>query len=338
MQVPYPSDLRAKGWKFQLDYERINQSATWKLAAKKGLQPHLLMLWFEAWQQTPVGTLPADDEVVAAMVGMDDGEFEKAKSILMRGWIEADDGRLYHETLTEQVLEMVAQRIKDRKKVAEWRAKQLPVSNNEVTGNKPNVTGYKGDVTGKSLVSSAPEPEPIKNKNQSSPVNNLVTGVEPANSAEMIAGEQSSPENQTVDDEFAAARALVESHAGKGTLPPTRTGSIAVLLRTASVRAQSQHPQVIEWANRPEVTDPVLAEAVAIARQSKGNLRFGVEYLAPIVEQVLKPRKAKGDDLWSTDTKTVAKGQEYGLTARPGEDWHAFRSRIRERIGAENRA
>jgi hypothetical protein len=110
------------------------------------------------------------------------------------------------------------------------------------------------------------------------------------------------------------------------------------LLRAANIRAQSQHPQVIEWSRRPEVTEEVLAESVAIAKQAKGALPFGVEYLAPIVEQVLKPRKSKADDWWSNDQKTIAKGREYGLTARSGEDWHAFRSRIRERIATESRA
>lgn len=30
--APYPSDTRPKGWRFELDYERIEASDTWALA------------------------------------------------------------------------------------------------------------------------------------------------------------------------------------------------------------------------------------------------------------------------------------------------------------------
>ena len=104
IQAPYPADTRAKGWRFELDLERVAQSDTWVLA-KAELRPWLLMLWAVAWQQTPCGSLPDDDELIAARVGMDSELFAKHKRVLLRGWMLADDGRLYHATITERVLE-----------------------------------------------------------------------------------------------------------------------------------------------------------------------------------------------------------------------------------------
>lgn len=39
----------------------------------------------------------------------------------MRGWWQGDDGRLYHDTLTERVLDMLAKKEKDRLRQAEYR-------------------------------------------------------------------------------------------------------------------------------------------------------------------------------------------------------------------------
>ncbi|MFM2287424.1 MAG: hypothetical protein RL684_567, partial [Pseudomonadota bacterium] len=53
--APYQADTRAKGWRFELDYEQIEQSSTWSSAmtlALEGLplaRPFLLAMWYAAW-------------------------------------------------------------------------------------------------------------------------------------------------------------------------------------------------------------------------------------------------------------------------------------------------
>ncbi|WP_322080209.1 hypothetical protein [Burkholderia cenocepacia] len=121
--IPYPSDTRAKGWRFELDYERIRQSDTWALAAPE-IRPWLLMLWMTAWEQTPCGSLPDDDELIAARIGMDLEQFQSAKKRLMRGWWAAEDGRLYHNTMVERVLEMLETRDKERARKAGQRERK----------------------------------------------------------------------------------------------------------------------------------------------------------------------------------------------------------------------
>lgn len=99
------------------------QSDTWALAAPD-VRPWLLMLWTTAWQQNPCGSMPSDDTLLAARLGMAPKAFAKAKAVLLRGWWLADDGRLYHDTIVERVLDMLRQRTAERDRKAAHRAKQ----------------------------------------------------------------------------------------------------------------------------------------------------------------------------------------------------------------------
>jgi len=121
--APYPADTRAKGWRFQLAYEQIEQSDTWGLA-KPEARPWLLMLWFTAWKQVPCGSLPADHDVISGKLGMPDALWAKHKAVLLRGWWQAEDGRLYHPTLTERVEEMMRKRRSDSDRQAARRMRE----------------------------------------------------------------------------------------------------------------------------------------------------------------------------------------------------------------------
>ncbi|MBV7482505.1 hypothetical protein [Bordetella sp. BOR01] len=147
--TPYPPDTRAKGWRFELDHERIRQSDTWALAASE-IRPWLLMLWMTAWEQTPCGSLPDHDELIAARIGMPLDQFQAAKARLLRGWWRADDGRLYHDTMTERVLEMVERRDGERNRKAEYRAKkqaELAAAKLEQAGTRPDESPGSPDLS-----------------------------------------------------------------------------------------------------------------------------------------------------------------------------------------------
>jgi hypothetical protein len=121
--APYPADTRARGWRFEVDTERIRQSDTWALASPES-RPWLLMLWMVAWEQTPCGSLPGDERLIAARIDMPVKAWAKHREVLMRGWELADDGRRYHRVLTERVTEMMKARRResDRKALARARA------------------------------------------------------------------------------------------------------------------------------------------------------------------------------------------------------------------------
>lgn len=123
--APYPADTRAKGWRFELDYEQIEQSDTWSFAAEVPLAQHcLLMMWLVSWKETPCGSLPADDAAIRAKCRITPTVWGKVRDVLMRGWEVADDGRLYHKTITARVLEMLEYRAKNAKRVADFKARQ----------------------------------------------------------------------------------------------------------------------------------------------------------------------------------------------------------------------
>jgi uncharacterized protein YdaU (DUF1376 family) len=134
--APYPADTLARGWRFEVDMERFKRSDTWKLAKTGTVRAALLLLWAEAWQESPCGTLPNDDELIALTIDMPAATFAKHRSVLMRGWSLADDGRLYHDIITDRVLAMLEKRAKDAKRAADNRARQAAkkVSPTEVTG------------------------------------------------------------------------------------------------------------------------------------------------------------------------------------------------------------
>lgn len=155
-EAPYPRDTRAKGWRFELDYEKIEQSDTWSLAtsmAFDGLplaRPLLLAMWYAAWKQVPCGSLPSDDALIAASIGIPQSIFAEYRTILMRGWWAADDGRMYHETLTQRVLEMLSSKDAERARKADWRARKSRDVQRDTCGTDAVVTpeSHGSDDTG----------------------------------------------------------------------------------------------------------------------------------------------------------------------------------------------
>lgn len=133
---PYPADTKAKGWRFELDYEQIEQSDTWDLAGAE-VRPWLLMMWLTAWRQVPAGSMPVDEGVIAAKLGMPAKAWAKHRAVLLRGWWKASDGRLYHPTLAKRVYEMMGRRRSDSDRKARERARKLSESAGNDTGITP---------------------------------------------------------------------------------------------------------------------------------------------------------------------------------------------------------
>jgi hypothetical protein len=110
--APYPADTQARGWKFELDYDAIEKSDTWPLAAEIPMAQHaLLMMWLTAWsKQKPCGSFPNDENIIRATCRIPPAVWAKCRDVLMRGWWLADDGRYYSNILVPQVLELISRR------------------------------------------------------------------------------------------------------------------------------------------------------------------------------------------------------------------------------------
>lgn len=119
---PYPPDTRAKGWRFELDVDWLEQYAAWALLPSE-MKPWLLRLYMVAWKQTPAGTLQGSDSLIAARIGMPAKTFAKYRDDLLYDWERGNDGRLYHPMMTQRVHEMEDKRGKDAKRAAARRAR-----------------------------------------------------------------------------------------------------------------------------------------------------------------------------------------------------------------------
>jgi uncharacterized protein YdaU (DUF1376 family) len=120
----------------------------------------------------------------------------------------------------------------------------------------------------------------------------------------------------------------------------TRNVQISVLLRAGGIDATSSNPLVcLDWAENPKVTDELLGLAVVKARTAKPDQRISVNYLKPIVAELLiaaeaKPTKPKQNDwAWKRSNPGIeAKGREMGMYARSSESYADFAERIQQAI------
>jgi hypothetical protein len=160
---PYPDDLAAKGWCLDLDYERIEQSDTWAIATPEQ-RPWLLMIWLMAWRQIPIGSLPPEDHLIAARIGLPLERFKEWKSVLLTGFDLAANGRLYHSVLVEYALKMVDKRVKEKARVAAYRSR---IGTPEYVSVTRDNTVTTSDVRVSTTPPPPPEPEP-KEQEQSS--------------------------------------------------------------------------------------------------------------------------------------------------------------------------
>lgn len=116
---------------------------------------------------------------------------------------------------------------------------------------------------------------------------------------------------------------------------PTKHGLMAAELRRRGVRCTSAHPELVALVD-DGFTVPEVVEALAVAVMADAAPKpMNVGYLAAVArtqrEAAKRPKKAAAA-WWASDEATAAKGAELGLQARSGEDWNAYRQRIRARL------
>lgn len=89
-----------------LEVQRLRKSRSWLLARRKPeIGFYMINLWSAAWHNVPAGSLEDDDDVLADQAMCDSKRWPKVRDEALRGWVRASDGRLYHNVLTEKVLE-----------------------------------------------------------------------------------------------------------------------------------------------------------------------------------------------------------------------------------------
>jgi len=158
--APYPAEIKANGYRPEVDWQRIKASKTWRLCPPEQ-RSNLFRLWMESWNEVPAGSWDNDDEIIAEAIDMPIRLFQAHRDQLMRGWYLADDGRLYHPVITDMVLSMVDKRRGTANRVRKYRETQKSTSKLADTQPAVQVTD-KEDVTRYQHVSNAQEQDKEK--------------------------------------------------------------------------------------------------------------------------------------------------------------------------------
>lgn len=132
---------------FPFYFDRLRKSKWWRRASDIARSRNVMM-WGEAYKQTPAGSLPDDDDELAeaAGYGMDVDAFLAVKAEIMAPWVLCSDGRWYHPTVCEVVLDGWAKTSERRRKDAERKARQRAQVRG-VTPEAPAVTRDSEEVT-----------------------------------------------------------------------------------------------------------------------------------------------------------------------------------------------
>ena len=119
-----PADSELQGFAYMPFLgQRMFDSTFYATASAEAFRAHMHLLW-SAWNQTPAGSLPNNDLALCRLAGLgrDTTAWAELKTEAMRGFVECDDGRMYHPVLSEQVNVAWSQRVASRMRKAVWRA------------------------------------------------------------------------------------------------------------------------------------------------------------------------------------------------------------------------
>lgn len=138
--VPAECDLRAFPY-IPLDVIRLRDSELVSSATGEEFRAAVL-LWCASWHQVPASSLPKDDRSLAHLVGYgrDLRGWAKVRAGAMRGWYEADDGKLYHPVVSEKADEAWQARVAQRAKTEAARLARA-------ANRKPSQQQHTEDVT-----------------------------------------------------------------------------------------------------------------------------------------------------------------------------------------------
>ena len=102
---------------FGSEFHACSDDAAWRAG---------VTLWLKSYHQVPAASIPDDDTALARLAefGRDVKTWRKVKAAALRGWIKADDGRLYHPVVAEKALEGWIEKLVQRKASGAGNAKK----------------------------------------------------------------------------------------------------------------------------------------------------------------------------------------------------------------------
>lgn len=149
--VPPEVNMGGNDW-FPLYHRRLRKSRWWRIASDTARSRNV-DLWCHAFEETPAGSLPDDDLELAeaAGFGRDIAAFQAIKVDIMAPWTLCRDGRWYHPSLCEVVLEAWGRtserRRKDRLRQAQHRAQVRQPAQAQSVAVSLGVTRDEGELS-----------------------------------------------------------------------------------------------------------------------------------------------------------------------------------------------
>lgn len=139
--VPAEVDLRDFSW-MPIEIHRLRRSKAWLICKRRPeLAFYMINLWTAAWHDTPAGSLEDDDDVLADLAMCDPSKWDKVREHVLRGWVKATDGRLYHPVVAEKAAEAWTQKQAQRQRTeAARQARQQRQQQAQSQGSKPTTT------------------------------------------------------------------------------------------------------------------------------------------------------------------------------------------------------
>lgn len=121
-----PADCDLTDFAFMpLDVARLRDS---ELASNESPEAcwAAVQLWAASWHQVPAGSIPNDDKWLAKHTGYGRivKEWMRIRQGALRGWIECDDGRLYHSVVSEKAREAWKAKVEQRYRTEVARVKK----------------------------------------------------------------------------------------------------------------------------------------------------------------------------------------------------------------------
>lgn len=112
-----PAEVDLRGFEFMpLHGEALFKSKTW-IGAKAEAKIAMLKIWWQAFShEVPAASIPQNDQLLAdyAGFGVAVSSWKRVRPVVLRGFIECSDGRLYHPFLAKVVMSSWRARLADR--------------------------------------------------------------------------------------------------------------------------------------------------------------------------------------------------------------------------------
>ena len=142
-----PADCDLRDFAFMpLDVHRLLSSETWILGSDSE-KIAALSLWLASWHQIPAASLPNSDKMLAHLSGAGSA-WKRVRAHALRGWVECDDGRLYHRTVAEKANEAWQKKLSQRERSKKGNAARWGSRGDNPTDPSDIPEGSPGDPQG----------------------------------------------------------------------------------------------------------------------------------------------------------------------------------------------